>query len=397
MRNPLSDKAVSIPWSGIRKFFDVVNEMPDAISLGVGEPDFDTPWHIRDEGIYSLEKGRTFYTSNAGLKELREEIVRYLERRIHVSYDPLREVLITVGGSEGIDMAFRAMLNPGDEVLIPQPSYVSYEPCCVLADGVPVIIELKEENEFRLTARELRDAITPKTKAMILNNPSNPTGMMYSRKELEEIAKVCVEQDIYVICDEIYYHLVYDGEEFVSLASISPEIKERTLLVNGVSKSYAMTGWRIGYVAANDQVSKVIANYLSHCTGSPSSISQKAAVTALTASQESVEVMRKAFERRRDYMVERMNSIEGVSCIKPHGAFYVMMNIEKLIGQELHGVVIRDADDFGTLFLKYGKVAVVPGTGFGAPTFVRWSYATSIENIKEGLNRLERFLKGETI
>ena len=217
------------------------------------------------------------------------------------------------------------------------------------------------------------------------------------RKELEEIAKVCVEQDIYVICDEIYYHLVYDGEEFVSLASISPEIKERTLLVNGVSKSYAMTGWRIGYVAANDQVSKVIANYLSHCTGSPSSISQKAAVTALTASQESVEVMRKAFERRRDYMVERMNSIEGVSCIKPHGAFYVMMNIEKLIGQELHGVVIRDADDFGNLFLKYGKVAVVPGTGFGAPTFVRWSYATSIENIKEGLNRLERFLKGETI
>ena len=225
----------------------------------------------------------------------------------------------------------------------------------------------------------------------------SPTGMMYSRKELEEIAKVCVEKDIYVIADEIYYHLVYDGEEFVSFASISPEAKERTLLINGVSKSYAMTGWRIGYVAANPQVAKVISNYVSHCAGSPSAISQKAAVTAYTASQETVETMRKAFERRRNYMVERMNQIEGVSCIRPHGAFYVMMNIEKLIGKEVHGTVIKDADDFGNLFLKYGKVAVVPGTGFGAPNFVRWSYATSRENIKEGLDRLERFLKGEVI
>ena len=311
-------------------------------------------------------------------------------------YTP-QQISVSNGAKPCVYVALRALINPGDEVILPSPYWVSYSELIKMTGGVPVIVETREADHFKLTAQELRDAITPKTKAMILNNPSNPTGMMYSRKELEEIAKVCVEQDIYVICDEIYYHLVYDGEEFVSLASISPEIKERTLLVNGVSKSYAMTGWRIGYVAANDQVSKVIANYLSHCTGSPSSISQKAAVTALTASQESVEVMRKAFERRRDYMVERMNSIEGVSCIKPHGAFYVMMNIEKLIGQELHGVVIRDADDFGNLFLKYGKVAVVPGTGFGAPTFVRWSYATSIENIKEGLNRLERFLKGETI
>ena len=232
---------------------------------------------------------------------------------------------------------------------------------------------------------------------MILNNPSNPTGMMYSRKELEEIAKVCVEEDIYVISDEIYFQLVYDDEKFVSFASISPEAKERTLIINGVSKSYAMTGWRIGYVAANPQVAKIISNYVSHCAGSPCAVSQKAALTAYTASQEMVETMRKAFERRRNYMVERMNQIEGVSCIRPHGAFYVMMNIEKLIGKEIHGTVIKDADDFGNLFLKYGKVAVVPGTGFGAPNFVRWSYATSRANIQEGLDRLERFLKGEVI
>ena len=371
-------------------------EGQDVIGFGAGEPDFNTPDYIKEAGIAAIEHNETRYTPSSGTVELRKAICQRLKADCGVEYTP-QQISVSNGAKPCVYVALRALINPGDEVILPSPYWVSYSELIKMTGGVPVIVETREADHFKLTAQELRDAITPKTKAMILNNPSNPTGMMYSRKELEEIAKVCVEQDIYVICDEIYYHLVYDGEEFVSLASISPEIKERTLLVNGVSKSYAMTGWRIGYVAANDPVSKVIANYLSHCTGSPSSISQKAAVTALTASQESVEVMRKAFERRRDYMVERMNSIEGVSCIKPHGAFYVMMNIEKLIGQELHGVVIRDADDFGNLFLKYGKVAVVPGTGFGAPTFVRWSYATSIENIKEGLNRLERFLKGETI
>ena len=371
-------------------------EGQDVIGFGAGEPDFNTPDYIKEAGIAAIEHNETRYTPSSGTVELRKAICQRLKADCGVEYTP-QQISVSNGAKPCVYVALRALINPGDEVILPSPYWVSYSELIKMTGGVPVIVETREADHFKLTAQELRDAITPKTKAMILNNPSNPTGMMYSRKELEEIAKVCVEQDIYVICDEIYYHLVYDGEEFVSLASISPEIKERTLLVNGVSKSYAMTGWRIGYVAANDQVSKVIANYLSHCTGSPSSISQKAAVTALTASQESVEVMRKAFERRRDYMVERMNSIEGVSCIKPHGAFYVMMNIEKLIGQELHGVVIRDADDFGNLFLKYGKVAVVPGTGFGAPTFVRWSYATSIENIKEGLNRLERFLTGETI
>ena len=371
-------------------------EGQDVIGFGAGEPDFNTPDYIKEAGIAAIEHNETRYTPSSGTVELRKAICQRLKADCGVEYTP-QQISVSNGAKPCVYVALRALINPGDEVILPSPYWVSYSELIKMTGGVPVIVETREADHFKLTAQELRDAITPKTKAMILNNPSNPTGMMYSRKELEEIAKVCVEQDIYVICDEIYYHLVYDGEEFVSLASISPEIKERTLLVNGVSKSYAMTGWRIGYVAANDQVSKVTPNSLSHCTGSPSSISQKAAVTALTASQESVEVMRKAFERRRDYMVERMNSIEGVSCIKPHGAFYVMMNIEKLIGQELHGVVIRDADDFGNLFLKYGKVAVVPGTGFGAPTFVRWSYATSIENIKEGLNRLERFLKGETI
>ena len=391
----LNNAVMGVELSGIRQFTYLVRDTPGACALTIGEPDLNTPDAIKEAAKAALDANDTHYPPGNGFPYLLEAVSKFGAEHHGLHYAP-NEIIMTVGATEALFAAFSTVLNPGDEVIIPTPAFSLYESITRLCRGVPVALPT-EDNAFQIDLEKLKAAITPKTKAMILNNPSNPTGMMYSRKELEEIAKVCVEQDIYVICDEIYYHLVYDGEEFVSLASISPEIKERTLLVNGVSKSYAMTGWRIGYVAANNQVSKVIANYLSHCTGSPSSISQKAAVTALTASQESVEVMRKAFERRRDYMVERMNSIEGVSCIKPHGAFYVMMNIEKLIGQELHGVVIRDADDFGNLFLKYGKVAVVPGTGFGAPTFVRWSYATSIENIKEGLNRLERFLKGETI
>ena len=382
MRNPLSDKAVSIPWSGIRKFFDVVNEMPDAISLGVGEPDFDTPWHIRDEGIYSLEKGRTWYTSNAGLKELREEIVRYLERRIHVSYDPLREVLITVGGSEGIDMAFRAMLNPGDEVLIPQPSYVSYEPCCVLADGVPVIIELKEENEFRLTARELRDAITDKTKILVLPFPNNPTGAIMTQKDLEEIAEVIIEKDIYVLSDEIYSELSYAGDH-VSITSI-PGMRERTVLINGFSKAYAMTGWRLGYACGPAEILSQMTKLHQYAIMCAPTNSQYAAVEALKNGDEDVAMMRESYDQRRRFLVHTLREM-GLSCFEPYGAFYIFPSIQEF------GMT---SEEFATRFLMEEKVAVVPGTAFGAcgEGFLRISYAYSLEDLKEATGRLARFV-----
>ena len=371
MRNPLSDKIVSIPPSGIRKFFDIVSEMPDAISLGVGEPDFDTPWHIREEGIYSLERGRTFYTSNSGLKELREEIVRYLERRVHVSYDPLHEVLITVGGSEGIDMAFRAMLNPGDEVLIPQPSYVSYEPCAILADGVPVIIELKEENEFRLTKEDLLAAITEKTKILVLPFPNNPTGAIMEKKDLEEIAEVCVAKDIFVLSDEIYSELSYK-EEHVSIASL-PGMRERTILINGFSKAFAMTGWRLGYACGP-------ADIIAQMT----KIHQYAAVEALRNGDEDVAAMRESYDQRRRFL---MNAFEemGLSCFEPYGAFYAFPSIKEF------GM---SSDEFATRFLEEEKVAVVPGTAFGAcgEGFLRISYAYSLEQLKEALGRLSHFV-----
>ncbi|RHR08985.1 pyridoxal phosphate-dependent aminotransferase [Pseudoflavonifractor sp. AF19-9AC] len=368
----------------------------DVIGFGAGEPDFPTPEHIKQAGIQAIENNETRYTPAAGTVELRKAICQRLKEDCGLEYEPA-QIAVSNGAKTCVYVALRALVNPGDEVILPAPYWVSYLELIQMVGATPVVVNASEAEHFKLTAEKLAAAITPKTKCIILNNPSNPTGMMYSREELEAIAKVCVEKDIYVISDEIYYRLAYDNREFVSFAALSEEAKERTLLINGVSKSYAMTGWRIGYVAANPKVAKVISNFLSHCAGSACSISQKASAVALAASQETVDEMRRAFEERRNYMVERMNSIDGVSCIKPEGAFYVMMNIEKLIGKELHGTVIRDADDFGNLFLKYGKVAVVPGTGFGAPYFVRWSYATSMENIKEGLNRLEKFLAGETI
>ena len=368
----------------------------DVIGFGAGEPDFPTPAHIKQAGIQAIENNETRYTPAAGTMELRKAVCQRLKEDCGLNYEPA-QIAVSNGAKTCVYASLRALINPGDEVILPAPYWVSYLELIQMAGATPVIVDATEAEHFKLTAEKLAAAITPRTKCMILNNPSNPTGMMYSRQELEAIAKVCVEKDIYVIADEIYYRLAYDNREFVSFAALGEEAKERTLLINGVSKSYAMTGWRIGYVAANAKVAKVISNYLSHCAGSACSISQKASAVALSDSQETVDEMRRAFEERRNYMVDRMNSIEGVSCIKPEGAFYVMMNIEKLIGKELHGTVIRDADDFGNLFLKYGKVAVVPGTGFGAPNFVRWSYATSMENIREGLNRLEKFLAGETV
>ena len=368
----------------------------DVIGFGAGEPDFPTPDYIKEVGIQAIQNNDTKYTPSVGTVALRKAICQRLKEDCGVEYTPA-EVAVSNGAKPCVYVALRALVNPGDEVILPAPYWVSYIELIRMVGGVPVVVEATEAEHFKITPEKLSAAITPKTKCMILNNPSNPTGMMYSRKELEEIAKVCVEKDIYVISDEIYYRLAYDNEEFVSFAALGEDVKARTLLVNGVSKSYAMTGWRIGYVAAPAAISKVIGNYLGHCTGSPSSISQAAAAEALSASQETVEKMREAFEERRNYMVERMNQIEGVSCIKPEGAFYVMMNISKIFGKELFGHVIKDADDFGNMFLKYGKVAVVPGTSFGAPEFIRWSYATSMENIKAGLNRLECFLSGKEV
>ena len=296
------------------------------------------------------------------------------------------------GAKHNVYIALRALVNPGDEVILPAPFWVSYLELIKMVGAVPVIVDTTEQDGFKLTAEKLAAAITPSTKCMILNNPSNPTGMVYSREELAALARVCVEQDIYVIADEIYYSLLYDGRQFTSFAALGEDVKERTILINGVSKSYAMTGWRVGFSVSNETIAKVMGNYLSHSTGAPASMAQKAAVEALVGPQDTVGDMRRSFEERRDYLVSRMNQIEGVSCIKPEGAFYVMMNMERLVGKILHGVEIHDSDDFASAFLKYGLVATVPCSGFGAPMYVRWSYATSMEHIKEGLDRLERFL-----
>ncbi|MEH2955066.1 aminotransferase class I/II-fold pyridoxal phosphate-dependent enzyme [Candidatus Merdisoma sp. JLR.KK011] len=381
MRNFLADKVVNIPPSGIRKFFDIVSEMPDAISLGVGEPDFDTPWHIRDEGIYSLERGRTFYTSNAGLKELRDEISNYLKRRIGVSYDSIKETVVTVGGSEGIDMAFRAVLNPGDEVLIPQPCYVSYEPCAVLAGGVPVIINLKEENEFRLTKEELLEAVTEKTKILVLPFPNNPTGAIMEQKDLEDIAQVVIEKDLLVLSDEIYSELSYK-EEHVSIASL-PGMKERTILINGFSKAYAMTGWRLGYACGPGPVIEQMTKIHQFAIMCAPTNSQFAAVEALKNGDEDVAMMRESYDQRRRYVMHSLREM-GLKCFEPFGAFYVFPSIQEF------GIT---SDEFATRFLKEEKVAVVPGTAFGAcgEGFLRLSYAYSLEDLKVAFGRLADF------
>ncbi|MGN8874329.1 pyridoxal phosphate-dependent aminotransferase [Pseudoflavonifractor sp. HCP28S3_F10] len=365
----------------------------DVIGFGAGEPDFSTPDEIKAVGISAIDNNITRYTPAAGTVELRKAVCERMKADCGVEYKP-NQVVATSGAKHAVYLALRALVNPGDEVILPAPYWVSYIELIKIMGGVPVVVTATEAEHFKLTAEKLAAAITPKTKAIILNNPSNPTGMMYNEAELRAIADVCVKNDIYVVCDEIYYGLVYDGQKFTSFPSLSPEVKDLTILINGVSKSYAMTGWRIGYACANDRIAKVMANYVSHSTGSACAISQKASAFALTAPQDKIEEMRKAFEERRNYIVERMNSIPGVSCIKPEGAFYVMMNLEQLIGKTIQGVEITNDDVFADAFLKKGLVAVVPGSGFGAPNFVRWSYATSMENIKEGLDRLEKFLQG---
>ncbi len=382
MRNPLSERITDIPFSGIRKFFDIAAEMEDVISLGVGEPDFDTPWHIRDEGIYSLEKGRTAYTSNAGLKELKIEIARYLERRFQVSYDYETEMMITVGGSEAIDLAMRAMLDPGDEVLIPQPSYVSYVPCAALANGTPVVINLKEENEFRLTAWELKDAITPRTKILVLPFPNNPTGAIMERKDLEAIAEIIREHDLYVISDEIYAELTYQ-QDHVSIASL-PGMRERTVLINGFSKAYSMTGWRLGYACAPKVVLEQMLKIHQYAIMCAPTTSQYAAVEAVRNGDEDVAGMREEYNGRRRYLIHRFQEM-GLSCFEPFGAFYAFPCIKEF------GM---SSDEFATRMLQEEKVVVVPGTAFGecGEGFLRISYAYSLEKLEEALNRMEGFI-----
>ncbi len=384
MRNPLSDKVMAIKPSGIRKFFDIVSEMKDAISLGVGEPDFDTPWPIREEAIYSLEKGRTFYTSNSGLKELKEEICRYLKRKYELEYSPANEVFVTVGGSEAIDLAIRAMINPGEEILIPQPCYVSYLPCTQLADGVPVFINLKEENEFRLTPAELEAAITDKTKILVLPFPNNPTGAVMTRSDLEKIAKIIIEKDIFVISDEIYSELTYTGERHVSIAEL-PGMKERTITINGFSKGFAMTGWRLGYACGPELIIKQMLKIHQFAIMCAPTTSQYAAVIALRECDDAVAKMMKAYDQRRRYVVDRLRNM-GMDCFEPYGAFYVFPSIKKF------GMT---SDEFATRLLETKKVAVVPGTAFGdcGEGFLRISYAYSLENLKTALDRIEEFVK----
>ncbi len=383
MRNPLSDQVTALKPSGIRKFFDIVSEMKDAISLGVGEPDFDTPWHIRDEGIYALERGRTFYTSNAGLKELRQEVCNYLKRKQGITYAWDREVVITVGGSEAIDIGLRAMINPGDEVIIPQPSYVSYEPCAILAGAKPVILNLKAENEFRLTARELEEAITDKTKVLILPFPNNPTGAIMERRDLEAIAEVIIRHDIFVMSDEIYSELTYK-EKHVSIAAL-PGMQERTILINGFSKAYAMTGWRLGYACGPHAIIEQMTKIHQFAIMCAPTTSQYAAIEALKNGDEDVAEMCTAYNQRRRYLVHCFKEM-GLECFEPYGAFYIFPCIKEF------GM---SSDDFAMKFLEEERVAVVPGNAFGdcGEGYLRISYASSLENLRIAMTKLARFVE----
>jgi aminotransferase len=384
MRNPLSQTIVGIKPSGIRKFFDLASERKDTISLGVGEPDFDTPWHIRDEGIYSLEKGKTFYTSNSGLVELRTEICNYYARRFDISYDPKHETIITVGGSEAIDIALRAMVDPGDEVIVPQPSYVSYEPCAILAGAKPVIVELKNEDDFRLTAEELEDAITDKTKILVLPFPNNPTGAIMEREDLERIAKICIEKDIFVLSDEIYAELTFKNDH-VSIASI-PGMKERTIVINGFSKSYAMTGWRLGYALGPEEIIAQMTKIHQFAIMCAPTTSQYAAVEALRNGDEDVKKMRTSYNQRRNYLMNAFREMK-LPCFEPFGAFYVFPDIREFN---------MTSEEFAFALLDAQSVAVVPGTAFGdcGEGFLRISYAYSLEQLKTAMGRIALFIEG---
>jgi aspartate aminotransferase len=394
----LSKKALSISPSSTlaidAKFKSMKAKGIDVVGFGAGEPDFDTPAHIKEAAIKAINEGFTKYTPASGMPQLREAVCRKFKRDNGLDYSP-EQIVVSNGAKHSLVNAFMAICDPGDEVIIPAPFWVSYPEMVKMADGVPVFLNTSEENNFKFTVEDLKKAITAKTRALVLNSPSNPTGMVYSREELKEIAEVAVQNNIYIISDEIYEKLIYDGMEHTSIATFGDEIKDLTIIINGVSKTYAMTGWRIGYTASNAKIAKVMGNIQSHATSNPNSIAQVAAIAALDGPQDDIEVMRKAFIERRDYMVDRINSIEGLSCSKPQGAFYVMMNIKSLLGKEFYGRVITNSDEFADVLLEKANVALVPGSGFGAEEYVRWSYATSMQNIVEGLNRIEKFIKKE--
>lgn len=392
---PLSTLAEAVHASSTMAIDSMYKNMKaqgiDVVGFGAGEPDFPTPDNIKEACIRAIAENRTKYTAASGIIELKQAVCQRMKEDCGVDYQP-SQVVIASGAKHIVYLTVRALVNPGDEVVIPAPYWVSYSEIVRMCGGIPVIAQTREEDEFKLTPQELDEAITDNTKCVLFNSPSNPTGMMYTREELRALADVCIARDVYIIADEIYYKLVYDGREFVSVAALGEDVKERTILINGVSKSYAMTGWRIGYSLAPEHITKVMSNYVSHSTAAPSTLSQWAAVEALTGPQDTVETMRQAFEARRNYMVDRVNSMELVSCLKPEGAFYIMMNIRKVFGKKCGDVVIDSCDSFASQLLEKGLVAVVPGSGFEAPDYVRWSYATSLENIKEGMDRLEKFL-----
>lgn len=392
---PLSTLAEAVHASSTMAIDSMYKNMKaqgiDVVGFGAGEPDFPTPDNIKEACIRAIAENRTKYTAASGIIELKQAVCQRMKEDCGVDYQP-SQVVIASGAKHIVYLTVRALVNPGDEVVIPAPYWVSYSEIVRMCGGIPVIAQTREEDEFKLTPQELDEAITDNTKCVLFNSPSNPTGMMYTREELRALADVCIARDVYIIADEIYYKLVYDGREFVSVAALGEDVKERTILINGVSKSYAMTGWRIGYSLAPEHITKVMSNYVSHSTAAPSTLSQWAAVEALTGPQDTVETMRQAFEARRNYMVDRVNSMELVSCLKPEGAFYIMMNIRKVFGKKCGDVVIDSCDTFASQLLEKGLVAVVPGSGFDAPDYVRWSYATSLENIKEGMDRLEKFL-----
>ena len=392
---PLSTLAEAVHASSTMAIDSMYKNMKaqgiDVVGFGAGEPDFPTPDNIKEACIRALAENKTKYTAASGIIELKKAVCQRMKADCGVDYTP-SQVLIASGAKHIVYLTVRALVNPGDEVVIPAPYWVSYSEIVRMCGGIPVIAQTREEDEFKLTPQELDEAITDNTKCVLFNSPSNPTGMMYTREELRALADVCIARDVYIIADEIYYKLVYDGREFVSVAALGEDVKERTILINGVSKSYAMTGWRIGYSLAPEHITKIMSNYVSHSTAAPSTLSQWAAVEALTGPQDTVETMRQAFEERRNYMVDRVNAMELVSCLKPEGAFYIMMNIRKVFGKKCGDVVIDSCDTFASQLLEKGLVAVVPGSGFDAPDYVRWSYATSLENIKEGMDRLEKFL-----
>ena len=391
----LSTIALAVQASSTLKVDALYKQMQsdgkDVVGFGTGEPDFDTPSNIKEAAFRAIGKGKTKYTPAAGIPALRKAVADRLYADCGINYSG-EQIVIASGAKHSIYVALQTLLNPGDEVILPAPFWVTYAEAIRMAGGIPVIISANEASEFKINKAQLEAAITEKTKLFIINNPSNPTGMLYCEDEIGVLAEVCVKNDLYILSDEIYYQLVYDDRDFTSFASLGEDVKKRLIIINGVSKTYAMTGWRIGYSASSEQLAKIMGNYLSHSTSSPSTISQIAAIEALSGSQDSVVAMRHAFKQRRDYIVDRINSINGLSCLKPDGAFYVMLNIEKQIGRTLGGRLISNSDDFSLAILEDSLVALVSCTGFGCDNFLRITYATSMETIKEGIDRLERFV-----